>query len=662
MSSSLPTTVNQVTWHFIIFVILLITMGTIYFAPQKVSFDCVNFPASFNSSEDPKTISVISDIHINEFIEKHSIFFQKALNDSSDLGVDLFLNGGDLADNLGSSSDYATGFQYEPDGILYQKLYKESKPYQGPALTLDVEGNHDEFGLSSYDSPHHYDLNYTIYFHQFHKPQNQSEFNVFTANIADLTLLSVNPYYYPTGRCRLGLFLTPTRNLLNLVEAEIESLHNQSKHIDVILTHYPVDYWDRGSSSKGNSFRDLIAKSNASIVITGHVHRSNLSHFHHDGVHELQMPALKDHGRYSIVTIDNDNYVSHFIETDKIPKGLITSPSPINSYSKFTPFARKAFEIRVLLFTETSTDQKVTAKISDEKGKVVFDNLVLQHVRELPKKDNAKFQSNLYSVPVNFSEIYPNTEISQKFKLEISSDSGYQETITFYIGNSVNLPKEIKFKAPQLTITMWFFVCLYFLIYLFITQPFFTPYIDTVEDSKQGGKGLIYWIKSVFLGFVYVHYFFTKCLRKWFQYTMFLVTIFSIIIPHALLSVDGKLSMIWSFGLVSNGKTRYDFTTAGSALIYAIVVLYPPIIIAIIRAKGHSFIFSLSYCFFLYFVDVAWIILGMLVATGPFGGLFSIGFMICPLILNILAVSKKAIEGEQSRVKPTYTEELIADV
>ena len=194
---------------------------------------------------------------------------------------------------------------------------------------------------------------------------------------------------------------------------------------------------------------------------------------------------------------------------------------------------------------------------------------------------------------------------------------------------------------------MWFFVVLLYLLYLFIVQPFYTPQIQTIEYNTIE-KGFVFWIESIFLGFIFIHHYYSLFVKKWFKYTLFIYVLISLILPHALLSVDGNLSFIWNFGLVSNGKVRYDYIGGVNAACYALTVLFPPIVIASLRGQILSigyWIPIVLYIMILYGIDIYWVVTSILIAADLTGGILSIGFVVCPLIFNILASTRLIIDS-----------------
>jgi len=616
---SCPYFVSQYLWIVIIYVLL--SFGIFYSPVQSVGL--ISSPPatkSWNSSENPRIFTHLTDVHLSTYDSIVVDRFSKAINISYGLGSEFIVLTGDIVDNWGETSKLSYGHQYEPDFRLYRKTLQENKP-EGYEL-FDIPGNHDEYGVPSLSSSQHLFLKYSNSFDETFA-KDQKKYWVSTKSINGISFVYFNPYIYPTPHAKLGFWPNPTQELLDLIEKEVNNTANNDNI--VFVTHFPVHLWSNiFKSTSGKTFKDIVRSSSAKLILTGHLHPKDFVIQHHNGLLEIVGPDLLDHNRFGIVSIDNNRYAYHEVDPNIPLNAVVTHPVPTNQLSRNTCFSETNSEIRVLVF---SNDLKEINFTGSYNGSLQRERMVSNGVW-------------LYSFPVLFS--------IGKHHIEFVGD--WNHSIDFFIGQSVSLPKEDIYGFPNFTTTAMVAFAIYFVLCFYLVIPVHSGAVNAAKwVSGRGNQH--YWFTSCFLGFAMVKHRISS-LPKWIQVFMIIIFVEPFLIPLTFFDIGGAFGGIWAWGYYSNSVFRYDIYSVIFCLVYYAVVVMPLILLASAFSISLPFrpIFILDILVFIFGLLLSCLSVLTLIteAAGLHYAMFSPGFVITPivgmLILVIWRITKKYVD------------------
>ena len=114
-------------------------------------------PKSYNSSLSPSFIGFFTDVHINSLIPSTEEVTHKSIQVLQNLNIKNLIIGGDLVDDWATNTSIKFGHQYEPDFQAYKRIFSDKFDN-----IVEVAGNHDEFGVGSYNSDIHNFRKYSI--------------------------------------------------------------------------------------------------------------------------------------------------------------------------------------------------------------------------------------------------------------------------------------------------------------------------------------------------------------------------------------------------------------------------------------------------------------------------------------------------------------------
>ena len=131
------------------------------------------------------------------------------------------------------------------------------------------------------------------------------DFIIKKVNIFNETFILYNEYIFPTTHPPFGVALHPTRHILDSLENAVDSCNDC-----FILTHYQVDRNWFITSSKGNTYKDIVSKKNIKAIFTGHDHPPKIMIIHHrQGAVGFCSPTPFKGKAQGLITIDNDQLV-----------------------------------------------------------------------------------------------------------------------------------------------------------------------------------------------------------------------------------------------------------------------------------------------------------------------------------------------------------------
>lgn len=414
---------------------------------------------------DPKSLPTYSihltDLYINPNNVQSVFYYKKALEVSSNYSTEHVFITGNIADNQ-RDEELNYGHQTEIDFLNYKLI---SQKFHFPFFQ-ELAGNHDEFGLSSYNSYHHYFRKYTSW---------NGTFDAFQASVyyyEKQAFIQLNPFEYPSPRALVDFYARPNLTLLDRIDLILSTIRNVENSI--ILTHFPVEYWQpRGS---GKTISSIIQENQISMIITGHV-RPRLPEFFHIGS-TLQIIgcSLADTGRIGFLSSDNENLVYTSIDVMKPPKIIVTNPTPREQINLKTSFALPIVHIRALVFT----NKRVRIRISGD-----ADGIMTRIAQVKPGV-------YLYQLTAEFSE--------GERVIRFSGD--HVQTLRFFVGDSLPPFVEITQTTDHKIIPLAYLsIMLDVYMILLIFNPFSKSFRNLYALWVLNGIEVPVWKKIIFILF-----------------------------------------------------------------------------------------------------------------------------------------------------------------
>jgi hypothetical protein len=555
----------------------------------------------WDSSSDPLILSHLSDSHVTHQKKDSGALFVRALQESLRYGANPIVTTGDLADNWeGVFSELGFGDQVEQDF----KIYNDSVSILPPNVAyLDLAGNHDEYGVPSLDSDHHYILKYS------RSMLNQTTFaNLWasTFSVGNFSFVTLNPFVYPRPHAKLGFWIKPTREMLDRIESELLRTPNRFRFI---LSHFPIRCWfSDAKSTSGKSIRDIIAKSGAVMVLTGHLHpsRANVQHF--GGVIEFVGTDLVWHETFGLISIDNGRAAYHQIELDDPPTAILTFPVPKSQLSEAVDFQTSETAIRVISFRNESVEIRVSGAVSG----------TLTRERQLSR-------GWLYTFPLDL----PDGDHHLSFR------GDWTHEVDFVLGNSAKLDREKIYGYPNFVYAGIIGGFVGWLVELVIVFPFFDPAITAaVESWIRGENEEPHWVFVIFLGFLSVRHR-IRMLPIWLRIGFIVLVVWPLVLPTAGIAIGKYHGIVWAYGFAINGSNFYDPWATLFNSFYAVLIVLPFLLLGSGLAMTPLFGFDV----FIACVGCVMMVVGAVVliyqAVGTVATIFSPEFVLLPLAMVI---------------------------
>lgn len=547
---------SQYVW--IIFIYIWIFLGVIitpYRSPGTIK--SLKAKDSFNSSSDPEILAHLTDIHINHQIPSTMRYFGRALEQMCAFGVKAILATGDLVDNWDTTdSNLGVGEQTKEDFVLYKEIVDvipERNSY------LEVSGNHDEYAVPSLHDPMHFIFNYSKSIKSVEKIE---DWWIHVAEVSGYEIVFINPFRYPTGHAKVGFWIMPTQEMLDVIESKLLVPPAKPR---IILCHFPVRLWSqKPKSSNGHSFQELIGMSNATAVLTGHLHPSTESLQHIDGILEVVGVDIAWHSSYGLMSFDNGRFVYTTASIDNPPIAIVTHPVPKLQLSKMVSFEETDSEIRVVVFTDKILNIQVTG---DVEGTLI-------RRRELPR-----YQAWLYTLPLSLKE--------GEYHIDFTGD--FESSLDFVISSSVALPKEKLYGFPNFVISSVIALAIVWVLEVFLVFPIGEIPIARdandfiMDDTKFEDHGLTIWC----LGFLL----FRERIRqlpKFVRFWFCLMVFWPICLPSFFMKTGDHFGFVWTYGFVLGGEAFYDVWGHLYTAMYCCFILMPLMHFAVGVSNGWS--------------------------------------------------------------------------
>ena len=371
--------ISEYGWFLVICIIISISFIFPYHHPPRTYYSKTP-KEPWDSEYTPKIFLHLTDIHISFYLGSRTNRSTKYFDDFLQYNPNLILSTGDTVDNFEDKNFPKVGSQWPADwGIYYEKIKKNISKFK----VIDVAGNHDLFAVDSLFSENNNFLDYSFSFNR-NNVKTFDNFIVKKIRLFNETFILFNEYLFPTTHPPYGVAPHPTKHMLDLLEKAVDSSGDC-----FILNHYQVDRNWFITSSKGNTYRDIVSKKNVKAIFTGHAHPLKTMIIHHgQGAVEYCLTTPFIGKAQGLITIDNGQLVYNSVVIKKRgrrPLFFMTYPVPNDQLSSHHTFDYNSSEIRIISYA----GKNVTLQVSGD----IFGTMKFK--KKLPNS------ADLYTFPIN---------------------------------------------------------------------------------------------------------------------------------------------------------------------------------------------------------------------------------------------------------------------
>lgn len=548
----------------------------------------------FNSSKSPIWFLHITDIHLAKLKPKAYNFVLETVNQS----INLFkpkkiINSGDIADNY-IKNDFRPYIEQDiQDWDCYKKFLKDlniTDPFH-------VGGNHDVFKIKSFESEKHF-ANGILY--------NKSTMLINRIPYVDddyrIDIITINPYNFPAPELRFTWWIYPKKSQFKKIEKELSD-----DNIKIVVGHHPSMMWSP-------SFSKYLSKSNnVRFYLAGHLHTKEYKIKHHKNTIEIVGTPLFRYKKVGLVTIDNDKYGYHSITMDnnRACYSVITNPIPDYQISDLTTF-NNITEIRAISFCDKK--QNLIYKINNKE-------------REL--KCNKELDENIYlcSDPIDLTK--------GKYEIELND-----EKFNFTIGETIDSFEE----KPYLNESSKSYLVCYLIIVvilIFVTIPFkLFNFTNQIEEYICKETNESRWILSILGCFCVIQSRISKS-PYYIRFPLFFFVLWILFLPISFFKIEDCISILWSWGLVSNKISTFNFYGQKYSIFYLYYVIVPIILIISSGSLTRYRSFLIITDFIIYILSIHYIYKTVYLLSNSVSikyGCSSPVFIFIPIILLILSI------------------------
>jgi len=262
----------------------------------------------------------VSDIHMGEShtsgTQGHFLYFTEKILPIINPNF-LFITG-DITDSI--SKDLKIGTVKE-DWVMYRKIIDHTNiPTKNNGTFLwDMRGNHDCFMIPEWNSKYNYFKDYS------HTKTRGFSFNYETSygtysfvGLDGCPVVSTsNPFFGIIDEVSMDMYT----NFMDKAKANPKNKHN------FVFNHFPETTAKFAKTTSGKRWTDYTK--DISLMLTGHFHSlgGNYLYAYHRNFLELELSDFRMHGRYRIVSVDNDivSITDNILPLPKVPYDFKTS-------------------------------------------------------------------------------------------------------------------------------------------------------------------------------------------------------------------------------------------------------------------------------------------------------------------------------------------------
>lgn len=292
----------------------------------------------------------VTDIHVSERNYgngyKNLEYFLK--NTMPCINPLFVLATGDLTD--ARTGIFGTG-QRPWEWEQYHQLLESSGVLKRENFWLDVRGNHDCFGVASWESENNL-------FARYSSTKTRQYFQIFDLDFGKYAIVAPDgcPDYGPSKP--LNFFGVLSKRKMDWLEEVSQKLEAEDVNHTFVSFHYPLITTSFEHTTSGLDFNQLSTRFSA--ILSGHLHKlfglgkRSLYSKSPSGLLDLELNDMKDSKAFRIMAVDNDIF-SFVDETiDKPPFILITNPPDarfLTNSSRDTLTMLESSHVRVLVFS-----------------------------------------------------------------------------------------------------------------------------------------------------------------------------------------------------------------------------------------------------------------------------------------------------------------------
>ncbi|KAG4106578.1 Metallo-dependent phosphatase [Neocallimastix lanati (nom. inval.)] len=297
-------------------------------SPSTVLFNSKNSNATVDTPENdyasPSNLfyfAQISDIHMsldyNKGAQGHLLFFLKKMIPLLDPQF-LFITG-----DIANSKKYG-GMKVgtdENEWKMYHTILEKTDILQKNNGTFlwDLRGNHDCFMVPEWSSPYNYYRTYSKTKSRGFSFLYETSYGTYSFIGLDgcPTFTPSNPFFGIIDEVTMDTYT----EFMDLVKTNKKNRHN------FVFLHYPETTAKFGTSSTGKRWEDYTK--DISLLLTGHFHNiiGDQIYAYHNNYLEIELSDFKLHGKYRIVSIDNDivSFTDYSLPLPELPFDFKTS-------------------------------------------------------------------------------------------------------------------------------------------------------------------------------------------------------------------------------------------------------------------------------------------------------------------------------------------------
>lgn len=523
---------------------------TLTYKQKTAAFESRKSEIPFNRSEEPIFVLHFSDVHVNHIVPKNNERFQSAVEYSLKMKPSMNILTGDLVDDFPYNDYPKYGSQQPKDWEIYRNITNNVDP----EIWFEIAGNHDEWGVFSFDSnSHNFKKSAKKQFSSYSDFELQER--VVKSNGGyDIHLIGFNPFVYPSAHPPFVYWPRPSSKLMDRIEKLIESIPEKDEII--IMDHYPLLLFPPyRKTSSGKNFVELMTTGKVNYFLSGHLHPSVPKILHHDNLLEVVAPDSKGHNYIGCFTYDNRRFVYHQVNITRPPKAFVTNPVPVSQLTNHQVFNELGTPLRVLSMHEKMPSIQVTGDLN---GNMTCEKRTSGHfVCELENK----LGPGQYSVSLTGS---------------------ITKTVNFIIANKSNSYSEAVYKdvhnEPYIFQTAFLFCVL---LIAFLPLPIFS-FSNKVIKHLNGEKVFSLpkrFLMTAFGGILYIR-FAIEHLHLAIRLLLFSALIYPLVLPAVMMEIEGHIGFIFMWGYVCGGKYFYAIWGQRNCLHYFLYILCPAAVFA----------------------------------------------------------------------------------
>lgn len=536
--------VSQYVWIIILGIFSCIPFFLKY-TQETGKISSSNFSKPFNDSMIPTVFTHLSDIHVNHLNPTFGDNFNQLISFLTDtIKPDFNIITGDLVDNFKPPVKIPKYGTQQPDDYNQYLTFSKSLKQQAPLL--EVDGNHDLFGVFSYYTKLKQNESQTIedYF------VSTSSFEIQGQNY---TFIKMNPFDFPSPHPPYLQYAKSNQNFLNQLYSTIQNIPKD--HKIVLLNHYPYHYWKFLSKSQKKTFEDVCKDFRIFLFLDGHLHPENPYVLHHHNFLEIVGSDLFEHHKFSLGFFDNGRFSYHTLELKNNMTNLafITNPVETRFLTSHQIFNERNTWFRMVVYQNESPNIQAVNLTDDD----AITNLTCS------KKE--KFW--LCQAPLNLE--------FGVHKVSVTGD--VNKTIKFIINDHIDSYSENIYEpftsqtvAYQVQLGLiWAFLLIILCPFLPLSSNLSLKYHLWINGQSK--ENMIPF--SIFLGFLAVKMR-IPLLPKSIRYCLFVACLWPFVLPLEFNSIQGRPAVVWTWGFICQ-TAHYDLWGQMLALMYFTFILLP---------------------------------------------------------------------------------------